>query len=88
MPDYSLVPVDYRLDFDGISLFPVDHDPFVVDGTSRQAQVRQTQVQPEIQPEPAVQVADAANDNRAPQAICYQAGFAIRPWRCATRTEE
>jgi hypothetical protein len=27
MPGYSLVPVDYQPDFEGVSLVPVDHDP-------------------------------------------------------------
>jgi hypothetical protein len=31
MPDYSLVPVDYRPDFEDYSLVPVDYDPFAAD---------------------------------------------------------
>jgi hypothetical protein len=45
MPDYSLVPVDYQPEFEGVSLVPVDHDPFSTDGVTQQAQTQQAQTQ-------------------------------------------
>jgi hypothetical protein len=40
MPDYSLVPVDYQPDFEGVSLVPVDYDSFAVDGPIQQARTQ------------------------------------------------
>ena len=51
MPDYSLLPVDHRPDFDDHSLVPVDYDPFAVDGVAQQAQIQQAQAQPQGPPQ-------------------------------------
>jgi hypothetical protein len=63
MPDYSLVPVDYLPEFEGVSFVPVDYDPFSAEGTAQQyqpgqaqiqsTQAQQTQTQPQSQPQPA-----------------------------------
>jgi len=37
MLGYSLVPVDYQPDFEGVALVPVDYDPFAADGPIQQA---------------------------------------------------
>ena len=37
MANYSLIPVDYQPDFDGVSLVPVEHDPFSADDMVQQA---------------------------------------------------
>jgi hypothetical protein len=37
MPDYSLVPVDYLPEFEGVSFVPVDYDPVSADGTTSRA---------------------------------------------------
>ena len=47
MSNYSLVPVDYPPDFEGVSLVPVDHDPFAADGP-----IEQAGTQPASQPQP------------------------------------
>ena len=58
MPDYSLVRVDHRLDFDNYSLVPVDRDPLAADGPAQQAQIQQpptptqpARSQPQSQPQ-------------------------------------
>src|ERR1700694_4870905 len=43
MPDYSLVPVDYQPDFEGVSLVSVDYDPFAADAVPQRAQIHQPQ---------------------------------------------
>jgi hypothetical protein len=45
MPDYSLVPVEYQPEFEGVSLVPVDYNPFSTDGVTQQAQTQQAQTQ-------------------------------------------
>jgi len=50
MPDYSLLPVDHRPDFDDHSLVPVDYDPFAAEGPAQQAQVQLAQAQPQGPP--------------------------------------
>ena len=45
MPDYSLVPVDYQPEFEGVSLVPVDYDPLSAKGTTQQAQDQPVQAQ-------------------------------------------
>lgn len=37
MDDYSLVQVEHQPDFENVSLVPVDHDPFGVNGVTQQA---------------------------------------------------
>ena len=51
MPDYSLLPVDYRPDFDNYSLVPVEHDPFAADGLAQQPRIQQAQAQPQGPPQ-------------------------------------
>jgi hypothetical protein len=51
MSDYSLVPVDYQLDFSDVSLVPVDHDSFGADDAVQQAQAQLAQPQPENPPQ-------------------------------------
>jgi hypothetical protein len=46
MSDFSLVPVDYLPDFSGVSLIPVDHNPFIADGVMQPAQAQPVQPQP------------------------------------------
>lgn len=61
MPNFSLVPVDHRPDFDDYSLVPVDHDPFAADGVTQLAQFQQppTPTQP-AQPQPQTQLQQSA----------------------------
>lgn len=47
MPGYTLVPVDYLPDFEGVSFVPVDYDPFAGDGPIQQAG---TQLASQLQP--------------------------------------
>src|SRR5436853_382742 len=51
MSNYSLLPVDHQPDFDDHSLVPVDHDPFAADRLAQQAQIQQTQAQPQGPPQ-------------------------------------
>src|SRR3979490_2820795 len=41
MPDYSLVPVDYQPDFEGVSLVPVDYQPDFADDIIQRARTQQ-----------------------------------------------
>jgi hypothetical protein len=52
MADYSLVPVDYLPDFEGVSLVPVDYDPVSADGVIQQAQGQVQGEAPSIQSQP------------------------------------
>jgi len=40
MPDYSLVPVEYQPEFEGVSLVPVDYDPFSAEDMIQQARAQ------------------------------------------------
>ena len=68
MPDYSLVPVDYRPDFDDYSLVSVDHDPFAADGPAQQAQIQQAQAPPEGSPQQPPTTGVGQPDAGAPAA--------------------
>lgn len=68
MPDYSLVPVDYRPDFDDHSLVPVDYDPFAADGVAQQAQIQPAQAQPQGPPQQQPATGAGRPDAGAPAA--------------------
>jgi len=54
MPDFSLVPVDHQPDFGGVSLVPVDYDPFSADGVTQQAAAPGGPHGPDLQPSSGV----------------------------------
>jgi len=50
MTDYSLVAVDHQPDYSGVSLIPVDHEPFSADGVTRQAAAQGQSYAPDSEP--------------------------------------
>jgi hypothetical protein len=68
MPNYSLVPVDYRPQFDDHALVPVDHDPFAADGVAQQPQIQLAQAQPQGLPQQPPATGGGQPDAVAPAA--------------------
>jgi hypothetical protein len=74
MPGYTLVPVDYLPDFEGVSFVPVDYDPFGPDGP-----IQQAGTQPASQPQPDAGVDQPPSVPQPPEQDLHSQYQALRP---------